>query len=61
MAAEKTGVAKRTIERLEQHDGIPPSRSQTLIELQRAFESAGVEFIGTPEDGPGVRLWQKKS
>jgi hypothetical protein len=48
------------VERLEQHEGIPPSRSQTLIVLQRAFEGAGIEFIGTPEDGPGVRLWRKK-
>jgi hypothetical protein len=31
------------------------------MELRRAFEAAGVEFIGTPEDGPGVRLWKKKS
>jgi hypothetical protein len=58
VAAQRTGVNKRTIERLEQHDGIPPSRSQTLIDLQRAFEAAGIEFIGTPEEGPGVRLWK---
>jgi hypothetical protein len=60
-AARRAGLTRLTIERLEQHPGIPPSRSQTLIDLQRAFEAAGVEFIGTPEDGPGVRLWQKKS
>jgi hypothetical protein len=58
VAAERTGVAKRTIERLEQHDGVPPSRSQTLVDLQRAFEAAGIEFIGTPQEGPGVRLWK---
>jgi hypothetical protein len=46
------------VERLEQHDGIPPSRSQTLIAVQRAFEAAGIEFIGTPDEGPGVRLWK---
>jgi transcriptional regulator with XRE-family HTH domain len=60
-AAEQVGVTRKTIERFEQHDGVPPSRSQTLIELQRAFEAAGIEFIGTPEDGPGVRLRRKKS
>jgi hypothetical protein len=44
---------------LEQHEGIPPSRSQTLIELEKAFEAAGIEFIGSAEEGPGVRFWQK--
>jgi len=24
------------------------------------FEEAGVEFIGGPGDGPGVRLWVKQ-
>jgi hypothetical protein len=28
------------------------------MDLQRAFEAAGVEFIGNPEEGPGVRLWK---
>jgi hypothetical protein len=27
-----------------------------LIEIQKALEAAGIEFIGTPEDGPGIRL-----
>ena len=54
--AEAVGVTRHTILRLEQYDGVPPSRSQTLEEIQRAFESAGVEFIGSPDDGPGVRL-----
>jgi hypothetical protein len=27
-----------------------------LNDLKRAFEMAGVEFIGTPEDRPGVRF-----
>jgi ribosome-binding protein aMBF1 (putative translation factor) len=53
--ATKSGTTRFTVQRLEQHDGIPPSRSQTLADLQRAFEEAGVEFIGTPEQ-PGVIL-----
>jgi hypothetical protein len=56
-AAKRAGVTKKTVERLEQHEGVPPSRSQTLMDLQRAFEAAGIEFVGTPEEGPGVRLW----
>jgi DNA-binding XRE family transcriptional regulator len=57
--AKSIGLTRQTIQRLEQHDGVPPSRSQTLEEIQRALESAGVEFIGTPDDGPGVRLVRK--
>ena len=54
--ATKIGITRQTIQRLEQHDGVPPSRSQTLDEIQRTLEAAGVEFIGTPDDKPGVRL-----
>ena len=59
--AEKSGIERKTVERLQQVDGVPPSRAQTLIALQRAFEAAGVEFVGTAEEGPGVRLWRKRS
>ena len=30
-----------------------------FTELRRVFEEEGVEFIGGPQDGPGVRLWKK--
>ena len=56
--AARVGITRKTVERLEQAEGIPPSRTQTLLELQRAFEAAGVEFVGEPEEGPGVRLWR---
>ena len=54
--AREAGLASRTIKRFEQEEGVPSSRSSTLIEVQKALEAAGVEFIGTPEDGPGIRL-----
>jgi DNA-binding transcriptional regulator YiaG len=54
--ASASGVSVPTVHRFEQVDGVPPSRSQSLLDLKRAFEEAGVEFIGTPEDDPGVRL-----
>jgi transcriptional regulator with XRE-family HTH domain len=54
--AERAGITRFTVQRLEQHDGVPPSRSQTLLDLKRAFEDAGIEFIGSPDDAPGVRL-----
>ena len=55
-----SGLGVQTIHRFEQEDGVPPSRSQTLMDLKRAFEEAGVEFIGAPDDNPGVRLKTQK-
>jgi transcriptional regulator with XRE-family HTH domain len=57
--ADQCGVTRNTIQRLEQAESVPATRAQTLLELQRAFEAHGVVFIGTPEDGPGVRLFQR--
>ena len=37
-------------------EGVPPSRSSSLAAIQRALEAAGIEFIGTPTDAPGIRL-----
>ena len=57
--AAKAGVAMKTIARIEQFDGVPASHSSTLIDVKRAFEAAGIEFIGTPDDAPGIRLRRK--
>ena len=54
--AEKTGLGFSTLMRLEVLEGGPSAQAKTLETIQKAFESAGVEFIGSPEDGPGVRL-----
>lgn len=59
-AADRSGVTRNTIQRLESYEDVPPSRTQSLLDLQKAFELAGVEFIGGPGDGPGVRLWKKQ-
>lgn len=54
--AERTGLAMKTIQRIEAEDGSPTSYSSTLSELKSCLESAGIEFIGTPDDGPGIRV-----
>lgn len=54
--AEKVGVTRQTILRLEQSDGVPASKTQTMLALQKVFEEGGVEFIGSSEDRPGVRM-----
>jgi transcriptional regulator with XRE-family HTH domain len=56
--AEISGIGVATIRRLELVDGVPSSNARTLLTLQQALEAAGVEFIGTPDNGPGVRLRQ---
>lgn len=51
--AEKSGVHRNTITRLEKGaDGHAP----TLAALRVALENAGVIFIDQNGDGPGVRL-----
>ena len=46
--------------RFEQVDGIPPSRSSNLLAVKNALEAAGIEFIGTPDDAPGIRVRQSE-
>ena len=54
--AEKSGLGVATIRRMELADGVPSSNAQTLDLVRKVMESVGVEFIGSPEDGPGVRF-----
>ena len=57
--SERSGIGISALMRLESADGIPSGNIKTFESVQKAFEQAGIEFIGTPEEGPGVRL--KKS
>lgn len=57
--AEQSGVSARTIIRYEDCEGVPPSRSGNLESLIQSMESAGIEFIGDPESGPGIRIHAK--
>ena len=54
--AKTAGVTGRTIKRFEAVDDVPPSRSSTLLDVKTALEAAGIEFIGSPTDRPGIRL-----
>jgi len=57
--AEHSGVSFASMMRLESFEGVPASNFKTLESVKQAFEKAGIEFIGTPEEGAGVR-WQLK-
>ena len=55
--AQRAGVSLSTIRRVESSIGVPETQNmKTLVSIKRALEEGGVEFIGTPDNRPGVRL-----
>jgi len=44
------------VERLETVDSVSASRTSTLQQVQATLEAAGIEFIGSPADRPGIRV-----
>jgi hypothetical protein len=37
-------------------EGVPSGNVKTLLAIKTALEEAGVEFVGTPSEGAGVRF-----
>ena len=54
--AEASGVSVSTIKRLEASEAIPNISVPNLASIRSALETAGVEFIGSPDDRPGIRI-----
>lgn len=54
--ADLSGVGVATIRRYELMSGVPSGNARSVEAIQQALEKAGVEFIGSPDDRPGVRL-----
>ena len=54
--ANSAKVSVSTIKRIEACDGIPLVSVKNLMAVKVALEAAGIEFIGTPDDGPGIRI-----
>ncbi|MDW7595184.1 XRE family transcriptional regulator [Azospirillum brasilense] len=44
--AEKSGVAWATVQRMQNGDGVPTQSAKRVAAVQKAFEEAGVRFIG---------------
>ena len=57
--SENSGIGLSALMRIESYKGVPGGHVKTLETVQKAFESAGIEFIGSPENGAGVR-WKLK-
>ena len=58
--AKTAGIGFTTLVRLESSEGIPSGNVKTLTSVKTAIEKAGIEFIGSPADGAGVRWKSKK-
>ena len=54
--ANEAGVGIATVRRFELDKGVPSGQVRILGALKAALEVGGVEFVGTPEDRPGVRF-----
>jgi hypothetical protein len=61
MLSTEAGVGISALMRLESADGVPSGNIKTFEAVQKAFENAGIEFIGTPEEGAGVRWKSPKN
>ena len=60
--ADATGVGSATIVRYETvSHSVPKSRKNNLETLRNCFEAAGIVFVGSPGDGPGIRVYGARS
>jgi len=58
--SRSSGIGISALMRLESSEGVPSGNIKTFDAVQKAFEKAGIEFTGTPENGAGVR-WKLTS
>lgn len=54
--AETSKISISTIKRIELETGVPNSTNANVTAICNALETAGIEFVGTPDDGPGIRI-----
>ena len=56
--SRKCSVSARTLRRIESEGGFGRATPANLKLIRETLEAAGVEFVGAPGEGPGVRLWR---
>ena len=54
--AEAAGVGVATIRRFESVAGVPSGQMRVIELIKITLQDAGIEFIGSPDDRPGVRF-----
>lgn len=58
--SKKTGIGTTTLKRFESGDGVPNGHLRNFETIKGVLEKAGIEFIGSSEEGAGVRWKLKK-
>lgn len=54
--AQAANLSVSSIKRVEVSDDVPTISARSLAAIKAVLEAAGIEFIGTPDDGPGIRI-----
>ena len=54
--ADISNLSSSTIKRLEAQNSEVLPRNSTMSRIKHALETQGIEFLGTPDKDPGVRL-----
>ena len=54
--ASRASVGVATLRRIEAHHGEALGSPVSVAKIVSALEQAGIEFLGTPDSQPGVRL-----
>ena len=54
--ATSAGLSLRTIQNIETVDDELSVRRSSILAVKATLESAGIEFIGAPDDAPGIRI-----
>lgn len=58
--ANKTAISERTILRMEAGNGVPTSTAANLKCIKTTLEAASIEFVGSPNDRPGILIGHPK-
>jgi transcriptional regulator with XRE-family HTH domain len=54
--SDASGISVRTIKMIEARTENPQGRNATIEAIRNAIEQAGIEFVGAPDDAPGIRI-----
>ena len=54
--SNRAGIARRTLVAIENAGNDPRANLTTMSKIKGTLEAAGIEFIGTPENAPGIRI-----
>ena len=57
--SDRSSVSVSTIKRLESEAGFKKATEANIRLICQTLETAGIEFVGAADDGPGVRLWAR--